>query len=430
MPCRKRQGIFFCFIIKKKAMFKKITIFLLLFFCFITRAQQVTTVTGFAGFADGTLATAQFSSPRGICADQTGTILYVADSGNNLIRKIDLNANFVSTIAGSTEGYADGIGTSAQFYRPVGVCLDSNGFLFVAEALNHKIRKIDLTTNTVTTFAGSTQGYANGTGTTAKFNNPTGICIDTNNNLYVSEYFGNKIRKITPTRQVTNYAGSGLATFADGIGTAASFYSPLALCSDAQNNIYVSDSFNSKIRKIEPNGMVTTITGIDGGYIDGTLSQAKFIIPDGICIDSNNNLYVNDLNNKIRKIDLNAGIVSTLLDLAPVNGDPRGICYINNTIYFTEFGGCKIKKITDFLATENFEQNIIKLYPNPNKGKFKINIDTNFKIEIYDILGQLVYNKVENQNETEIETALKKGIYFVKIINEESKIATQKMVVE
>jgi len=123
--------------------------------------------------------------------------------------------------------------------------MDSAGNLFVTDSGNNKIRKIDVSNGMVSTFAGSTQGFANGTGTSAKFSNPTGICIDSNDNLYVVEFGSNLVRKITPTRQVTTFAGSTYG-FADGVGSAAKFATPMALCADAQNTIFVADTYNAK----------------------------------------------------------------------------------------------------------------------------------------------------------------------------------------
>ena len=413
-------------------MVKKIYIILFLSVCFFSKAQQVSTITGGPGSADGNFLNAHFSGPYGLCTDPTGTIIYVADCFNHRIRKIDLTSGLVSTIAGSTEGYADGVGTAAQFFFPRGVCMDSNGNLFVCEDGNHKIRKIDLSTNMVTTFAGSTQGYVNGLGTNAKFNEPFAICIDSNNNLYVSEWQGNKIRKITPTGQVTNLAGSGVSGFADGVGINAKFNAPQGLCVDNQNNIYVSDTVNFRVRKITPSGTVTTIAGTgEFGYLDGPIATAILKDPKGICMDSNNNLYITENYEDIRKIDLTNNMVSTFIDPSMLNnGSPNGMCFKNNTIYFTEFGNCKIKKITDFLSNDRFNENDFYLFPNPNNGVFNINSLQSGSIEIYDILGQLVFTKKEVKATNLIVTELKKGIYLVKITNEEGETVTQKMVVE
>jgi streptogramin lyase len=425
-------------------MSKKIALILFLSVYFFTKAQQVTTLAGFVGYGytDGSPAVAQFHGPAGICADPIGNI-YIADGYNNKIRKIEATTGIVSTVAGSTEGYVDGNLTTAQFAFPSTICIDSNGNLFVTDGNNNKIRKIDFSTGMVSTFAGSTAGFANGFGAIAKFNGPKGICIDSNDNLYIIEWGNNLIRKITPTKQVTTFAGS-IAGYLDGIGTGAQFNSLYAICTDAQNNIFVADTANGRIRKIAPDRTVTTIAGSGFGYLDGTVAQAKFGSSLGICIDNYNNLYITESNNRIRKIDLTTNMVSTfvgsLLGTAgstdgignqAVLTNPDGICKApNDIIYFTEFAVSKIKKITNILSVDSFNENIFIIYPNPNKGNFKINIDTNFEIEIYDLLGQLIFSKKQTQRDNYIETNLSKGIYLIKIIEEFGIIKNQKIVVE
>ena len=171
----------------------------------------------------------------------------MVDSFNNRIRKIDISGN-VTTIAGSIQGYADGQGTAALFYNPCGITIDSSGNLYVADSENHKIRKIDTSRN-VTTIAGSSRGYADGQGTAALFYNPYGITIDSSGNLYVTEGANHTIRKIDTSRNVTTIAGSSRG-YADGPGTAALFSIPSGITIDSSGNLYVADSQNNRIRKI------------------------------------------------------------------------------------------------------------------------------------------------------------------------------------
>jgi Secretion system C-terminal sorting domain len=229
--------------------------------------------------------------------------------------------------------------------------------------------------------------------------------------------------------------------FADGIGIAAQFYDPYGICIDAHYNVYIAENVPNKIRKITPDGTVTTILGTTFGYLDGSASQAQFRGPTAICVDNYNNLYIGDSNNyNIRKYDITNNLVSTFVgSTTRISGSVDGIAnsallnytnllYLkNDIIYFSEPNG-KIRKITNILSTNSFEENPIKLYPNPNKGSFNMNGLQNYGIEIYDILGQLVFIKKEIENE--IETGLKNGIYFIKITSEEGEIGTQKMVVE
>ncbi|HEY6142187.1 MAG TPA: gliding motility-associated C-terminal domain-containing protein [Flavobacterium sp.] len=220
----------------------------------------------------------------------------------------------VTTFAGNgTQGYADGTGTTASFNSPQGLALDNSKNLYVAAGFNFKIRKIT-PTGVVSTFAGNIfPGSVDGTGTAASFNVTCGVATDALGYLYVADTNNCKIRKISPTGVVTTLAGSGTIGASDGIGAAASFYYPFGLAVDALGNVYVADNGNSKIRKITPSGVVTTFAGNGAtGTADGTGTNAQFYAPYAITIDATGNLYVADAGNlNIRKITP-AGVVTTL----------------------------------------------------------------------------------------------------------------------
>jgi sugar lactone lactonase YvrE len=217
----------------------------------ITPAGAVTTVagTGGTGSLNGPAASATFSEPSGIAVDGSGN-LFITDASNNKIREIS-SGGVVSTFAGSGAiGSADGTGTAASFYYPYGIAIDGSGNLYVADARNNKIRKIT-SAGIVTTFAGSgSPGAADGTGTAATLNYPTGIAIDTAGNLYVADNSNNEIRMITPSGVVTTIAGSTKSGDTDGTGTAAVFEYPYGIAIDKSGNIYVTDQGNDKVRKI------------------------------------------------------------------------------------------------------------------------------------------------------------------------------------
>ncbi len=271
----------------------------------ITPGGIVTTFagSGIASFADGTGTGAFFHNPADVVVDAAGN-LYVADANNHRIRKIT-PARVVTTIAGDgTVGHADGTGTAATFRLPSGIAIDAAGNLYVADSGNSLIRKIS-TLGVVTTLAGTgTTGNADGTGTAASFNGPIGIAVDAAGNVYVADSYNNLIRKITTAGVVTTLAGSGAQGDADGTGTAASFKDPIGMRIDADGNLYITDAQNNKIRKITPAGVVTTVAGkLTLGAADGDLGTASFNTPFGIAIDANGNLYIGDTNNNlIRKI--------------------------------------------------------------------------------------------------------------------------------
>ncbi|MEY2661380.1 MAG: hypothetical protein RLZZ123_2552 [Pseudomonadota bacterium] len=273
----------------------------------INPAGVVSTLAGSGALSavDGSGATATFSYAYGVAVDTSGHV-YVADYFNHMIRKIT-SEGVVSTLAGSggIAGSANGAGTVASFRFPTSVAVDTSGYVYVGDTLNHLIRKIS-PVGVVSTLAGTggIAGSANGTGTVASFNNPSGLAIDNNGNLYVSDTGNHLIRKITTSGVVSTLAGTGFAGSANGTGIMASFHNPTSAVIDNSNNIYVVDQLNHRIRKITPSSVVSTVAG-DGtlGYADGPGDMAKFSSPNSITVDNSGNLYVTDSDNhRIRKI--------------------------------------------------------------------------------------------------------------------------------
>jgi sugar lactone lactonase YvrE len=264
-------------------------------------------VSTFAGSAegsdDGVGTVAKFRDPRGVVTDANGNV-YVADDRNHRIRKITPDG-VVSTFAGSSRGADNGIGTQAQFDSPIGIALDAQGNLYVTEAgNNHLIRKIT-PDRVVSTLAGGGYGFINGNGLSARFDRPVGAAVDSKGNIYVADGVNNNcIRKITTDREVSTFAGTGELGFINGTGTEAQFRYPWGIAVDAQDNLYVADSENSCIRKITPDRVVSTFAGSDvPGLADGTGINAQFKYPYGIAIDAKGNIYVADTyNHCVRKI--------------------------------------------------------------------------------------------------------------------------------
>lgn len=261
------------------------------------------------GFVNGTGSAAKFNYPVGICTDASGNV-YVGDASNHAVRKIT-PAGVVTTFAGGTQGFTNATGSSAQFNVPLGICMDATGNFYAGDIGNYAIRKISPSA-IVTTLAGGSEGNTNGSGGAASFRQPVGVCADAGGNIYVADNKNHLIRKITAAGVVTTFAGSGVAGNADGTGTAAQFEEPYGICIDAQGNLYIADNVSSRIRKITPAAVVTTIAGTAGtGFADGNAAIAKFDQPNGVCVDAQGNIYVTDYNNnRIRKITP-AGVVST-----------------------------------------------------------------------------------------------------------------------
>lgn len=273
--------------------------------------QTVSTFSGFAGnfgSLNGTGTNAQFYGPQGIAVDNAG-FLYVSDTANATIRKITA-AGVVSTFAGlaGNVNSFDGTGTNAQFFQPEGVAVDNGGNVYVTDAWNHTIRKIT-PAGIVSTLAGLAENHGGRDGSTnkARFNRPAGIAVDSATNLFVADFLNHTIRKITPNRTVSTIVGlAGVWGSADGTNNAARFFQPQGIVADNAGNLFVVDSGNQIIRKISPAGtnwVVTTVAGLSGsaGNIDGTGDGAQFYFPAGIAEDDAGYLYVADFgNNTIR----------------------------------------------------------------------------------------------------------------------------------
>lgn len=288
-----------------------------------------------SGSANGAGTVATFNGPRSIVADSAGN-LYVTDTQNDAIRRIN-SALVVSTLAGSLPpfsesgqpGATDGARSAASFYLPVGLTVDASGNVYVADDFNAIIRSVS-PTGVVKTIAGlaDNQGIANGPGVAARFTSPVGVAADSAGNLYVADTYNCVIRKITPAGQVTTLAGSaGTIGSTDGQGSAARFDGPSGIAVDSNGTIYVSDSGNATIRKITPGGLVSTLAGSPGagGSTDGQGAAATFTNPFGLAVDSSGNIYVADTyNDNIRKITP-SGLVSTVAGVAQQAGSSDGL---------------------------------------------------------------------------------------------------------
>ena len=267
---------------------------------------------GTYGYAEGAATGAQLAAPTGLYWD--GSYLYFADTGNNRIRRA--NSNGTTTLVAGTGAVGNednNTGSSATFFQPMGIVKVGN-YLYVADAGNHRIRRIDLTNNNfpVSTFAGSTQGDATGTGTNARFNRPTAITADsTGTYLYVCDTNNNKIKRIQISNaNVTDFAGTGTAGYKDGAATSvAQFNSPSGITyfkSNSTELLYVSDTQNYNIRVIT-GGNVYTFAGTNTyGYQDGQGYLTKFNTPMHLFIapDGKNILIADSQNHKIRLLDL------------------------------------------------------------------------------------------------------------------------------
>lgn len=321
---------------------------------------EVSTLAGNGqiGNADGPGSTAEFNNPDGVTIDQSGDV-WMTDLGNHEVRHIAEDGT-TTTIAGDGQaGYVDGPADQSRFNEPDGITTDSGGNIYVADMGNNVIRKIT-PEGEVSTLAGTgAPGLNDGAADQAQFNRPAGIAADSSDNLYVVDEGNSVIRKITPAGEVTTIAGTGAPGFQDGAAAQAQFNTPHAVAIDSSDNLYITDSGNQRVRKINTDGEVTTIAGNGvAGYQDGPAVVSQIDTPHGIAVDSSTGdvFFADENNNRIRKINA-SGNVSTYAgtgdaDFEDGDGDeakfkkPRGLALgLNKELLVCDFENQRIRKI-------------------------------------------------------------------------------------
>ncbi|WP_434627021.1 hypothetical protein [Chromobacterium sp. CV08] len=265
----------------------------------------------------------------------------------------------VTTIAGSgIAGYRDGYSRIAQFFYPISIATDSNNNVYVADFWNHKIRKINNTTKLVTTIAGRE----------ASLYFPGGVAVNRKGDVYIADSFNNKIKKASADGSITTIAGDDAAGYLDGKGSQARFYIPMGIAVGVDGSIYVADSGNNLIRKITEDGTVTTVSGSSAGFADGSLRKAKFYYPSGVAIDAETGLiYVIDSrNNRIRKLNINNNTVSTLAGSGAVGArdGKASIASFNFYGYYTT--GIVVGFDGEVYVADSYNQKIRRIDPGGN----------------------------------------------------------------
>ncbi|MFL5408034.1 MAG: hypothetical protein ACJ79O_19555, partial [Myxococcales bacterium] len=332
--------------------------------CAATGALELSILAGAPGgpgYADDDGSDARFADPFSVVADGAGS-LYVADTFNNSIRKVAISSGAVTTVAGSrSRGFADGPGTAAEFDAPFAIALDGDA-LYVADTFNHLIRRIDLPTGSVTTIAGvaGEEGASDGPTATAHFNTPSGIAA-VGGHLFVADSGNDTIRRIDlATAMVSTLAGSaGAEGNDDGVGSLARFVGPTGIVADGEGNLFVTDSFNHTIRRIEiESASVSTFSGAAGEPgTAGGVETARFNFPTGIAIDGGGNLYVADtVNLQIRSVAIATRDVVTIAGVtAPVCQFelpnrlcfPHGLTVDGSALYIADTAAHRIRVLTD-----------------------------------------------------------------------------------
>jgi sugar lactone lactonase YvrE len=306
----------------------------------------ITTVAGdgTGGYSgDGSAATnAAFHEPCGVALDVPGN-MYVADTLNNRIRKVDING-IITTVAGNGNGgYAgdSAAASNATLQGPFGLALDALGNLYIADTYNNVIRRMDAS-GVITTFAGNgTNGYFGdgGSSTNAGLNYPRGVALDESPNLYIADTSNNCIRKVDINGVITTFAGNGTNGYAvdGGAATNAALSNPTGVALDSAGTLFIADAGNNRIRRVDTNGVITTFAGNGtNGYSGdgGTATNASLNAPSGVVLDAFDNVYIADTgNNRVRKVGP-TGIITTMMgnNSAAYAGD--GGIYTNSSLNY------------------------------------------------------------------------------------------------
>lgn len=341
-----------------------------------------TGTTGFGG--DGGPATAaQISQPTSVAVDDTGNI-YFTDDGNNRIRKVN-TAGIVNTIAGTgIAGFSDNIDAKVgQLNGPSGIAVDKKGNVYIADVYNHAVRKIDTGGHLTTICGDGTSGYTGngGDASIAKLNFPKGVCVDTAGYLFIVDQGNHAIRRINLSGIINTYAGNGTAGYSGngGLANAASINTPTEVAVDRDRNLYIADYGNHVVRRVKPNGFISTVVGNGNpGYSGdgGRAIDAMMTGPYGVACNASNVLYVSDaINHVVRKV------------------------------------GVSVAEITEATSAT------LQLYPNPASDMVNINLPasiTNARLAITDISGREVWNNnVAGATASVDVSKLQAGIYIV-----------------
>jgi sugar lactone lactonase YvrE len=361
----------------------------------------ITTVAGknSVGYSgDGGPATnASLNSPSGVAFDAFGN-LYIADQTNNRIRKVDTNGN-ITTVAGkSFSGYSGdgGPATNAYLYLPSGVAFNASGNLYIADQKNNLIRKV-ATNGIITTVAGGgTPTYPSigdgGAATNASLSVPTGVTFDAFGNMYIADRYNGRIRKVDTAGNIITVAGKSLGYSGDGgIATNATLALPFGVAFDAFGNLYIADSSNQRIRKVDTNGIITTVAGKNGSGYSGdgvAATNATLSFPSGVACDAFDNLYIADRNNnRIREVDSN-GIITTVAGngSSGYSGDgsaatnaslnlPIGVAFdASGNLYIADFFNSRIREV-DFAGCPSFSLNNVGI---TNAGNYTVVITSSY----------------------------------------------------
>jgi len=428
---------------------KNVILSLLILLPVLTNGQIITTIagTGTKGYSgdNGPATNAQLSMPVRICRDGSGNILF-SDQRNNVIRKID-PSGIITTIAGNgTTGYAgdNGPATAAALNGPSGLDVDTAGYLYISDAGNNVIRKIN-TSGIISTIAGDgVSGFSgdNGPATAAEIGYPLGLKIDKYGNIFFADFKNKRIRKIDNTGIISSIAGNGGSIYSgdgnpatdEGIGQ------PGGIAVNNSGDIFISDYLNHFIRKVDAGGIITTFAG--GGILSGVSADNKPATavelkgPNGVYVDDDhNNVYIIDyIENIVRRVDAH-GIILTVAGngtqgysgdngpatAAQLNGPNDITVNAAGDIFIADENNYAVRKFSDrpWEAVESINSILqnVTIYPNPAQSQVTIKAERIQHIALLNMVGETVYEQAHNITGSALIDIgkLASGIYYVKV---------------
>jgi len=435
--------------------------FLVSITCSFTTLAQTSIISTIAGdsaqgfFGDGGPATsAELSYPWGLSVDKLGNI-YIADRSNQRIRKVDTNG-IISTVAGNgTYGFSGdgGPATSAELNSPWEVAVDTSGNLYIADYDNNRIRKVNAAGIISTIIGGGSSLGDGGPATAAQIYYPASVTLDKYGNIYVADLGDYRIRKVNTAGIISTIAGNGIQSYAGdgGPATAAELTWPNGVTVDTFGNIFIADYGIYRIRKINKSGIISTFAGNGNPGFSGDggpATAAKVNELGNVHADVSGDVYFADNGSqRIRKVNT-TGIISTIAGNGKMgysgDGGPSTLAQLNQpqdvttdvsgSIYIADYGNGRIRKLLSSILSINelaTSLDVVKLYPNPSTGLFTFessSTNTGTRIEIYNILGEKVYNEALRQAQGDNTINLSgqpSGIYLYRILTENGSLIDQ-----
>jgi sugar lactone lactonase YvrE len=412
--------------------------------CAATRALGqdgiITTIAGsdvLGPGGDGGPATAcEMYYPAGVAADPSGNV-FISDMSNHMVRKISASTGIITMFMGG--------GTEPKM--PAGIACDAAGNVYVADKFNNQVKKIEPTSFfSLAAGSGTTVfGGDGGPATNARLYRPADVAVDATGNLYIADTYHDRIRKVNTSGTITTIAGNGTQGFSGdgGDATAAALHYPTGVAADAAGNVYIADTYNHRIRKVSPDGKITTIAGSSAagyGGDSGPATAARLLNPGDVVTGNDGSLYIADVNNnRIRKVSP-AGIITTIAGngIAGFSGDggnaisaqlrfPAGIGLdASGNLYIADQANNRIRKVTNVTAVSDADPEAkIAIFPNPASDQITIHLPASqyTSLAISNSVGVVVVNQVISQSDMQVDlAAMPPGIYFVALHSQDGVV--------